>query len=152
MVIAAANQENFHEALTRPGRFDKKIYFGDISFDSKVEIFKNILDDKEVSHKDIDIISVIDYLPKDATVAHLDALAKQIKLKEVIKEKNISTSEALQLSEELVDGLSEVVKFDESSRNIIAFHEAGHAAMALLLNKEITVATIKKWFPLWWIC
>ncbi len=146
LVIAAANQENFHEALTRPGRFDKKIYFGDISFDSKVEIFKNILDDKEVSYKDIDIKSVIDYLPKDATVAHLDALAKQIKLKEVIKEKNISTSEAMQLSEELVDGFSEVVKFDESSRNIIAFHEAGHAAMALLLNKEITVATIKNGF------
>lgn len=146
LVIAAANQENFHEALTRPGRFDKKIYFGDISFDSKVEIFKHILDDKEVSYKDINITSVIDYLPKDATVAHLDALAKQIKLKEVIKEKNISTSEAIQLSEELVDGLSEVVKFDESSRNIIAFHEAGHAAMALLLNKEITVATIKNGF------
>lgn len=146
LVIAAANQENFHEALTRPGRFDKKIYFGDISFDSKVEIFKNILDNKEVSHKDIDIKSVIDYLPNDATVAHLDALAKQIKLKEVIKEKNLSTSEALQLSEELVDGFSEVVKFDESSRNIIAFHEAGHAAMALLLNKEITVATIKNGF------
>lgn len=146
LVIAAANQENFHEALTRPGRFDKKIYFGDISFDSKVEIFKNILDDKEVSHKDINITSVIDYLPKGATVAHLDALAKQIKLKEVIKEKSISTSEVLQLSEELVDGLSEVVKFDESSRNIIAFHEAGHAAMALLLNKEITVATIKNGF------
>ena len=146
LVIAAANQENFHEALTRPGRFDKKIYFGDISFDSKVEIFKNILDDKEVSHKDINIKSVIDYLPKDATVAHLDALAKQIKLKEVIKEKNLSTSEAIQLSEELVDGFSEVVKFDESSRNIIAFHEAGHAAMALLLNKEITVATIKNGF------
>lgn len=146
LVIAAANQENFHEALTRPGRFDKKIYFGDISFDSKVEIFKNILDDKEVSYKDINITSVIDYLPKDATVAHLDALAKQIKLKEVIKEKNLSTTEVLQLSEELVDGLSEVVKFDESSRNIIAFHEAGHAAMALLLNKEITVATIKNGF------
>jgi cell division protease FtsH len=145
LVIGAGNSDNnFPPALTRPGRFDKKMYFGELSFIAKISIFKKILDKKEIDYKHIDIPAVIDYLPKDTTVATLDAIAKQALIIKIILKEEVDTVKMIGICESILEGTSEIVKTDKTSLERTAWHEAGHAVMGLLLNKKITVATIKR--------
>jgi cell division protease FtsH len=144
LVIGACNsEENLHRALTRPGRFDKKLYFGDLSFDSKVNILKEILNKKGINQDDLSVESIINYLPANITVATLDAIAKQAKMSEVVLKEKIDTVKMIDICEKLLEGICETVRPDEPSMTRTAWHEAGHATLALLLNKEITLATIK---------
>jgi len=145
IVIGACNSDaGFPPALTRPGRFDKKMYFGDLSAVSKISIFKKILDKKEIDYKQVDIPAIIDYLPSEITVATLEAIAKQALILKVILKQEIDTVKMLNICESILEGTSETVKTNRESLERTAWHEAGHAVVGLLLDKKITVATIKR--------
>jgi len=144
LIIGACNhEEGLPKPLTRPGRFDKKLYFSDLSTESKISIFNKILDKKGIDRKNIDMVSIIDYLPSNITVATMDAIAKQAKIIKTVLKEEIDTIKIINISESLVEGISDSVRPDDISMQRTAWHEAGHAAMGLLLGKKITLATIK---------
>lgn len=144
IVMAAANSQQFHPALIRPGRFDVKLHFGKLSFDSKVEIFRDVLKARKINPDYIDPFLVIEYLPANTTVAYLDAIAKQAKLIETLEKRELDTSDIISISDDIMQGISETVPFDAEGRRRVAYHEAGHAVMALVGNMKITTATIKR--------
>lgn len=143
LVLAAANDiDILPEMLTRAGRFDRKIFIGDMSFDNKCKVFEQILDGKEVDRKDIDIPTIIKYLPSHITVATLDSIAKQIKLVEVVNGKSVNTVTVTDITELIIDGISEILMTNDDVTERTAYHEAGHALMGLIFGMDIIMASV----------
>jgi len=135
IVVAATNRMDLlDEALLRPGRFDRKIYVGNPNFYSRLKILevhtKNKPLDKKVLLKDI------------ATKTHgfsgaqLANLANEAALKAIKdKSKKINNDNFEFAIEKIAAGLE--VKHStvsEKEKRTIAYHEAGHAVAAKILN------------------
>jgi len=135
IVVAATNRMDLlDEALLRPGRFDRKIYVGNPNFYSRMKILevhtKNKPLDKKVQLKDI------------ATKTHgfsgaqLANLANEAALKAIKdKSKKINNENFEFAIEKIAAGLE--VKHStvsEKEKRIVAYHEAGHAVAAKILN------------------
>lgn len=135
IVIAATNRlDLLDEALLRPGRFDRKIYVGNPNFHSRLKILevhtKNKPLDKKVQLKDI------------ATKTHgfsgaqLANIANEAALKAIKdKSKKINAENFEFAIEKIAAGLEiKHSTVSDKERQIVAYHEAGHAVVAKILN------------------
>lgn len=135
IVIAATNRiDLLDEALLRPGRFDRKIYVGNPNYHSRLKILevhtKNKPLDKKVQLKDI------------ATKTHgfsgaqLANIANEAALKAIKdKSKKINAENFEFAIEKIAAGLEiKHSTVSEKEKRIVAFHEAGHAVVAKILN------------------
>ncbi|MEL7647807.1 MAG: AAA family ATPase [Sedimentibacter sp.] len=135
IVVAATNRMDLlDEALLRPGRFDRKIYVGNPNFYSRLKILevhtKNKPLDKKVVLKDI------------ATKTHgfsgaqLANIANEAALKAIKdKSKKINNDNFEFAIEKVAAGLEiKHSTVSEKEKRIVAFHEAGHAVAAKILD------------------
>ena len=135
IVIAATNRiDLLDEALLRPGRFDRKIYVGNPNYHSRLKILevhtKNKPLDKRVQLKDI------------ATKTHgfsgaqLANIANEAALKAIKdKSKKINAENFEFAIEKIAAGLEiKHSTVSEKEKRTVAFHEAGHAVAAKILN------------------
>lgn len=135
IVVAATNRMDLlDEALLRPGRFDRKIYVGNPNYYSRLQILevhtKNKPLDKKVALKDI------------ATKTHgfsgaqLANIANEAALKAIKDKSKKINSEDFEFAIEKVAAGLEIKHstVSEKEKRIVAYHEAGHAVAAKILN------------------
>lgn len=135
IVVAATNRlDLLDEALLRPGRFDRKIYVGNPNFHSRLKILevhtKNKPLDKKVQLKDI------------ATKTHgfsgaqLANIANEAALKAIKDKTKKINSENFEFAIEKIAAGLEIKHstVSDKEKRIVAFHEAGHASVAKILN------------------
>jgi cell division protease FtsH len=142
LVFAATNRaDGLDPALLRPGRFDRTIHFDLPPRNDRIAIAAYYLDKK--SH-DPTVNSVIiadrtaGYTP--VRIERLLDEALIIALRDGRKELNIEDLVEAQLITEV--GLSQDVGYQPDERRRIAIHEAGHAVIAVLVGREVRVASI----------
>ncbi|HQB63519.1 MAG TPA: AAA family ATPase [Sedimentibacter sp.] len=135
IVIAATNRlDLLDEALLRPGRFDRKIYVGNPNFHSRLQILevhtKNKPLEKKVQLKDIAIKT------HGFSGAQLANIANEAALKAIKdKSKKINNDNFEFAIEKIAAGLE--IKHStvtDKEKRIVAYHEAGHAVAAKILN------------------
>lgn len=135
IVVAATNRlDLLDEALLRPGRFDRKIYVGNPNFHSRLKILevhtKNKPLDKKVQLKDIAIKT------HGFSGAQLANIANEAALKAIKdKSKKINAENFEFAIEKIAAGLEiKHSTVSDKEKRIVAYHEAGHAVVAKILN------------------
>jgi cell division protease FtsH len=135
IVIAATNRlDLLDEALLRPGRFDRKIYVGNPNFHSRLKILevhtKNKPLDKKVQLKDIAVKT------HGFSGAQLANIANEAALKAIKDKSKKITIENFEFAIEKIAAGLEVKHstVSDKEKRIVAYHEAGHAVAAKMLN------------------
>ncbi len=135
IVIAATNRMDLlDEALLRPGRFDRKIYVGNPNYHSRLKILevhtKNKPLDKKVQLKDIAVKT------HGFSGAQLANIANEAALKAIKdKAKKINNDNFEFAIEKIAAGLEiKHSTVSDKEKRIVAYHEAGHAVAAKILN------------------
>lgn len=134
-VIATINESDcLPESLIRAGRFDRKIEFESPECDDAVAIIKNYLKDKPVS-EDINFEDLA-RMHDDWSCAELEKAMNEAAIfagfenSECIEMKHILRATLRQI----YDASDVYKKLPEEARKVAAYHEAGHALVAEMLN------------------
>ena len=145
IVMAATNRRDILDpALLRPGRFDRQVTVNYPDLDGRVEILKVHSRGKPVA-KEVDYENVAKRMPF-STGADLENVMNEAAILAVRdKSKKIS-------QQNLIDAISRVQmgpekkshKVTPRDRNVVAYHEAGHAVIANLLPEcdDVHLVTI----------
>lgn len=142
-VIATANDiNNLPESLLRVGRFGKKLQFSAPSLDDSVKIIRHYLASKKVS-SDV----------KPESLAHILHGHSCAMLENVINEAGIYAAYN-NAPEITIDHIREAVSTvmieriplseNDTTKPMIAYHEAGHAVMHLLAHHDVGCLAIGK--------
>jgi cell division protease FtsH len=145
MVIGATNQATtLDPALLRPGRFDRKLHVGLPSGPGREDILHYYLD--KVPHEVVDTarLSRATYGFSPAQIKNLVNEALIFALVDGRDKLNFEDLWTAKVTEEI--GLKEATKTSARDRQMTAFHEAGHAVLAYILelDDQIQVASIIK--------
>jgi cell division protease FtsH len=145
MVIGATNQAaTLDPALLRPGRFDRKLHVGRPTGSGREDILNYYL--AKVPHEPVDIPRLA-RATYGFTPAQIKNLVNEALIFALIDGRDKLTFTDLwtaKVTEEI--GLKDATKMSARDRQMVAFHEAGHAVLAyiLLLDHQIQVASILK--------
>ncbi|HEY8556429.1 MAG TPA: AAA family ATPase, partial [Actinomycetes bacterium] len=145
MVIGATNQAaTLDPALLRPGRFDRKLHVGLPSGPGREDIILYYLD--KVPHEPVDIARLgrATYGFSPAQIKNLVNEALIFALVDGRDKLRFDDLWTAKVTEEI--GLKEPTKTSARDRQMTAFHEAGHAVLAYILelDDQIQVASIIK--------
>ena len=150
LVVAATNRAaDLDPALTRPGRFDRSIYFGIPGKSGRREIIDFYLDRKahdpaldDEDRRDTLAAMTMGYSP--VMIEHLFDEALVWALRRGADALDWNDIQQAKMTEEL--GLKERVDYTEAERRTIATHEAGHATVAHLVgaSRKLEVLSIIK--------
>jgi cell division protease FtsH len=145
MVIGATNQAaTLDPALLRPGRFDRKLHVGVPGGPGREDILQYYL--AKVPHEPVDTarISRATYGFTPAQIKNLVNEALIFALVDGRDKLNFADLWSAKVTEEI--GLKEPSQTSARDRQMTAFHEAGHAVLAyvLELDDQIQVASIIK--------
>jgi cell division protease FtsH len=145
MVIGATNQAStLDPALLRPGRFDRKLHVGLPSGPGREDILQYYLD--KVPHETVDVprLARATYGFSPAQIKNLVNEALIFALVDGREKLNFDDLWTAKVTEEI--GLKEATKTSARDRQMTAFHEAGHAVLAYILelDDQIQVASIIK--------
>jgi len=145
MVIAATNRlEDIDKAILRPGRFDEIFYVPmPETMEERMEIIKIYSKDKKFGEDvDFEVLSkeLFGYSP-----AEIEAVLNEAAIISVQKGLHLINKDCLE--EAIYKRVMKGHQKNNSSRSqqelkIVAYHEAGHALMALLNQHEVTKITI----------
>ena len=142
LVFAATNRaEGLDPALLRPGRFDRTIHFDLPPRVDRIAIADYYL--KRKSHEpEVNAVAIADrtagYSP--VRIERLLDEALIIALRDGRKSLGVTDLVEAQLITEV--GLSQDVGYHPEERRRIAVHEAGHAVTAVLVGRDVRVASI----------
>jgi cell division protease FtsH len=145
MVIGATNQAStLDPALLRPGRFDRKLHVGLPTGPGREDILQYYLD--KVPHDPVDI-SRLARATYGFSPAQIKNLVNEALIFALVAGRDKLSFEDLwtaKVTEEI--GLKEATKTSARDRQMTAFHEAGHAVLAYILelDDQIQVASIIK--------
>jgi len=150
LVVAATNRAaDLDPALTRPGRFDRSIYFGIPGRVGRRQIIDFYLDRKSHdpdldSEERRDTLAAMTMGYSPVMIEHLFDEALVWALKRGASGLDWSDLQQAKMTEEL--GLTEQVVYTEAERRTIATHEAGHATVAHLVgaSRKLEVLSIIK--------
>jgi cell division protease FtsH len=145
MVIGATNQAaTLDPALLRPGRFDRKLHVGLPSGPGREDIIQYYLD--KVPHEPVDTARLgrATYGFSPAQIKNLVNEALIFALVDGRDKLNFDDLWTAKVTEEI--GLKEPTRTSARDRQMTAFHEAGHAVLAYILelDDQIQVASIIK--------
>jgi cell division protease FtsH len=145
MVIGATNQAaTLDPALLRPGRFDRKLHVGLPSGPGREDIIQYYLD--KVPHDPVDTgrLARATYGFSPAQIKNLVNEALIFALVDGRDKLNFDDLWTAKVTEEI--GLKEPTRTSARDRQMTAFHEAGHAVLAYILelDDQIQVASIIK--------
>lgn len=145
MVIAATNRDEIlDKALTRPGRFDRKVTIGLPEIKDRLNILKVHAKNKKIAD-DIDF-NIIAKNTIGFSGAGLETLLNEAAINAVNREHTSITNEDMDdaFFNMVMKGSKKKKDFErkESEIALVAWHEAGHALIAKLRNKSVTSVTI----------
>ena len=137
IIFAATNLvKKLDSALTRSGRFDKKVYFDAPNFKERREMFKLYLEDiKLPPHLSFEILSE---RGAGLTGADIATICNQAKINAIQGKQLLSTLR----EEDLQEAIDEIMigrekrerTMSKEERERVSHHEAGHALMGYLLK------------------
>ena len=146
-VIATANDiHNLPESLMRPGRFGRKMYVDLPSFDDFLLIAEHLLSGVKTKEKDL-----------AQYITRLIGGRSPALLKEVVNEAGISAAFRSDESITKADITSAVLNVvfnmreqcysdgpseDADERKLVAYHEAGHAVVAMAMKRPLSIISI----------
>lgn len=135
ILLAATNRaEILDRALLRPGRFDRQIHVDLPDLTERIEIFKVHVKPLKVD-KTVDIHFLGKQTPgfSGADIANICNEAALIAARK--KKKNIGQQDFLDAVDRVIGGLEKKNKIiTASEKEVIAFHEAGHASVSWLVK------------------
>jgi ATP-dependent Zn protease len=139
LLIAATNRADvLDQALMRPGRFDRRLYFDVPTKNARRELVDLFLD-RKAHHAQLDEDEARERLAHDTfgytpvMIEHLFDEALLVALRNGRKQMNVDDVYEAKLTEEL--GFKQPVIYTESDRVSVATHEAGHATVAYFLGR-----------------
>ena len=135
IVIAATNRADILDrALVRAGRFDRQIYVDLPELNERKEIFNVHLKPLKTK-KDLDIDFLASQTPgfSGADIANMCNEAALIAARQ--NKKNVEKQDFLDAVDRIIGGLEKKNKIiSKKEREVIAFHEAGHATVSWMLE------------------
>lgn len=143
IVMAATNRPDILDpALMRAGRFDRKVYVSEPTYDERTLIF-----DYYLKGKKLDASINIPSLAKRTSGlvgADIENIVNEAALKEAKENRSILDQKDFEYAlEKVIMGPEKKVKsMQEHEKNIIAFHELGHAITSHLLPNADPVEKI----------
>ena len=134
MVFAATNLvKELDPALTRSGRFDKKIYFDPPNKDERVELFKLYLDDNFDETIDKTFLAELTSGLTGADIANISNQAKIVAIQH--EHDNVLIEDIKKAIDEVMIGREKPErKMNKEELERVAYHEAGHAIMSYVLK------------------
>ena len=142
IVLAATNRADILDsALTRPGRFDRKIIVPLPDIDGRKLIFKTHLRNKNYENLDLDQFSELTSGFSGADIANLVNEAAIISIR---NNKTLIDNDSLYIAfEKVTIGLPKKNKNKNTEINeLVSYHEAGHTIIAKLFNDLFTVRKV----------
>lgn len=141
VVIAATNRADIlDEALLRPGRFDRKIQVALPSVAGRRKIL-----DVHSSNKNLDPTVDLDVLAKQTTGfsgADLANLMNECAIRGAREGTAITPTIVENVYQRIVVGAVGDVKFSMRKKELVAYHEAGHAIMGVLVPEFDTLRKV----------
>lgn len=134
MIFAATNLvKNLDSALTRSGRFDKKIYFDPPNKSERLELFNLYLDKQYTEELDNTLLSE---LTSGLTGADIANIANQSKINAIQYNHDMIQIEDVKkaIDEVMIGREKPERRMNELELERVARHEAGHALMSYLLK------------------
>jgi cell division protease FtsH len=141
VVIAATNRADIlDDALLRPGRFDRKIQVALPSVGGRRKIL-----DVHAKNKNLDASVDLDALAKQTTGfsgADLANLMNECAIKGARESTSITPGIVENVYQRIVVGAVGDVKFSMRKKELVAYHEAGHAIMGVLVPEFDTLRKV----------
>lgn len=135
ILIAATNRpELLDEALVRPGRFDRQVYVELPDFNGRKAILNVHLQNKKVDENiDLDSISKMTIGFSGADLENICNEAAIYAARENLP--SINQSAIISVFDKIILGAENKTRIiSDSKRELVAYHEAGHALIGLLLG------------------
>lgn len=143
IILAATNRpESLDPALTRPGRFDRRVPVELPDLKGREDILK--VHAKKVKHDDNIDFTHIARMASGASGAELANIVNEAALRAIRNNRNSVTQEDLEESIEVVIAgyqKKNAIMSDEEKK-IVAYHETGHALVAALQTHSAPVSKI----------
>tara|TARA_B000000475_G_scaffold79134_1_gene64009 strand:- start:125 stop:1975 length:1851 start_codon:yes stop_codon:yes gene_type:complete len=142
IVIAATNRiDTLDKALLRPGRFDRQIFIDNPDYNGRKEILELYIKDKPIKEIDVDKVS------KKTSGFSPASLANLINEAAILTVRNNKT---LITNKEIDDALDKItlgpvkknIIRSEKNKELVAFHEAGHAVVGAFLSNFDTIGKV----------
>ena len=141
VVIAATNRSDIlDEALLRPGRFDRKICVSLPGIEGRRKIL-----DVHSSNKKLDETVDLDDLARQTTGfsgADLANIMNECAIRGAREGTKITPSIIESVYQRIVLGATSDVKMSETEKELVAYHEAGHAIMGALVSDFDTLRSV----------
>ena len=142
-VIAATNRaEMLDDALVRAGRFDRQIVINPPkTWNVRAQLFELFLEDKKIS-EDVNYENLSKHVV-GFTGADIEAVCNEAGIIALLKDKNAIDAECLEeaIDKRLFHGNRSKTSY-EKDKEIVAYHEAGHAVQVWLQKQPITRVSI----------
>lgn len=136
IVLAATNRQDIlDQALLRPGRFDRQIYFDLPNFKERQAIFKIHMKGLRLK-ENIDLKLLSSQTPgfSGADIANLCNEAALIAARK--RKEEIDQADFVEAMDRTIAGLERRSKIiPDNEKKVIAYHEAGHALLSRILDK-----------------
>ncbi len=157
IVMAATNRPDILDpALMRAWRFDRKVYVSEPTYDERILIFDYYLKGKKLD-KSINIPSLAKRT-SGLVGADIENIVNEAALKEAKENRSLLDQNDFEYAlEKVIMGPEKKVKsMKEEEKNIIAFHELGHAVTSHVLphaDPVEKISIVRRWHALWvtWI-
>ena len=146
MVLAATNRAgDLDDALVRPGRFDRQLIVNYPDKNTRKELFELYCKNKKVaSDVDFDLLSIKTYGYSCSKIECIINEATILATTEKNTEITMKNFEDAILQMDLKGHVKKKYSQTDSEREIVAYHEAGHAiATYFATNKEVASVTIR---------
>lgn len=142
IVIAATNRiDILDDALLRPGRFDRKIEIALPNREGRERILRLHFNDK-ILNTCVDIHST-SQLTTGFSGAELANLANECAIYAVKKNKGIITNEIIEETfQRIIIGIKSDSNHPHEQRELVAYHESGHALIGALMNNYDTISKV----------
>lgn len=144
-IIAATNRaDDLDEALVRARRFDRRITVNPPNnWEIRKDMLTHYLKDKTVDESlDIDVISK---QTAGFTGADIAAICNEASIVALMQNKDAIDKDCIEeaIDKKIFHGNRSKRKQHQHDKNIIAYHEAGHAVMSAILGEPIARASIQ---------
>lgn len=142
IILGATNRVDImDEALLRSGRFDRKVTLGLPDADGREKILNVHAKNKKIAY-DVDLKEISRVTP-GCNGADLASIMNEAAIMAVKASSNVITSDHLYESvDKITLGVKSKRKVPYKTRKLVAYHEAGHALMSIVLNGPESVEKI----------
>lgn len=135
VVMAATNRiDMLDKALLRPGRFDRHIYVGTPSYETRKQIFIHHIKNKPIQ-KNLDIDTIIKKT-SGLSGAHIANIANEAALLAIRRKRRIISQEDFE--EAVIKNMAGLKnknsRLSLKERKIVAYHESGHTIASFIIN------------------